>query len=303
MYLCGKGTHRCPERVHDRRRHTAFCTALKSYIIPYTPLRLSTMYSSWDSSSLPQSYSANNPFAESSASNRFPALDAPDNSYQASSPSYSSQSTPSFQTPYGYQQPQQQFTQWAAQPQLPSPGLYSQRGSIGFSGGIQPQVTASGGYGQQYGQSNMYGQQPQFIGQSQFISPAPPQQYQQNIINEFDPFARSSAPTQASGGRSWISQPQANIANQFQRVGPKGHQHPRSFIQANKSQLESWNSATWSQVIVTFEELKKAWENHRAELQRRLLSTQYLTSEETAYLNSVRSYSLFMHIKSHIFCL
>jgi len=265
------------------------------------------MYSnSWDSSSKPPP--ANNPFLESSAANRFPALDSPQPSFQSTGASpYGSQSvSPSSQfaqSPYGMQQPQQQFGGWNGQPQQMQNQLMYNQGQGGFSGfssPMQAQATGMGGYGQQYGQQNIYSPQfqspaqPQYTGYPQFqqpaVSPPPQQQYQQSMISEFDPFGGSGGGSSTgSNGGAWNStQQQGNFAQQY-KTGPNGQQHPRAFIQSRKAELESWNPSVWNQAIIIFEDLKKAWENRRSELQRNLLAGQYLTAQDTANLQAVCS--------------
>jgi len=261
------------------------------------------MYSnSWDSSSKPPP--ANNPFLESSAANRFPALDTPQTSFQSTGTSpYGSQPqspSPQFlQSPYGVQQPQQQFGGWSTQPQqLQSQPSYNQGGYSGYSSPIQTQPTGFGGFGQQYGGQNVYGgqfqspAQPQFTGypgqfqqQQQPMSPAV-QQYQQNVITEFDPFSGSSGASNTGAvGGAWNNSQQQGSGNIGQyKTGPRGQQHPRVFIQSHKAELESWNAVVWRQAITAFEDLKTAWENRRADLNRNLLAGQYLTAQDTANL-------------------
>ncbi|KIJ50981.1 hypothetical protein M422DRAFT_27089 [Sphaerobolus stellatus SS14] len=261
------------------------------------------------STTSPKPQPENNPFladSHTSASQRFPALDTSQSSFQSSS-SFGSRplSPPSsqFSQPsYGIQQPQQQFgQQWSGQPQYQNVATFNQGGYSGFNGSVQAQPTGFGGYGQNYGHPSSYGGQfatpgqPQYTGYPQFQqSPSTvtsPQQYQQSLINEFDPFSNSTPSNNPSstGGSSYnSSQYQGSTGGgQSYRTGPNGHQHPRAFIQSHKGELESWNSSAWSQAISTFEELKKAWENRRAELHKHLIAGQYLTTQDTANLKSM----------------
>ena len=260
-----------------------------------------TMYHNrpWEASSASESTSTNNPFLESSASNRFPALDT---SQSLGSPSvYPSQTynSPLSQYPqssYSTQQIQPQYTSWNGQPQPQSP-LFNQGGFQGYAVPQQQYQSAGyGPYGQQYGQQAYVGQlQPQPQPQVQYTGymqtqqqPVPPQQYQQSVISQFDPYAASGG----SGGNTngWSGQNQNHGGSvspiQTQRSGPSGQPHPRQFIQSHKVELESWNAGTWKQAISLFNELKRSWEKRRVELQKHLVGGQYLTAEDIESLNA-----------------
>ncbi|KAF8526319.1 hypothetical protein BU17DRAFT_62300 [Hysterangium stoloniferum] len=235
---------------------------------------------------------ANNPFLESSASTRFPALD--EDQYQPSlqSPqSYSSQSvspSPSHFQRSSYGMQQQQFNQWSGQQQ--SPGGYNQGG--GYAGHVfAPQPSGLGS--QPYGGPFPYGaQQPQlqvqtqYTGYPQFQPSHMPlqQQYQQpNPISEFDPYSGLPASPNGLSTPTLVSQP----TGQPQRLGPSGQQHPRAFIRSHKVQLDTWNSFSWKQALGTFEELKSAWETRRGDLQKHLYSGQYLTAVDIANIKAM----------------
>jgi hypothetical protein len=246
---------------------------------------------------------ANDPFLESSASNRFPALDTSEPSFRPSSP-YSSQSysSPLSQFPqssYNTQQIQPQYTQWNGQVQPQSPTFH--QGFQNYAAAPQQQYQLSGyaSYSQQSGQQAYGGQlqsqpqlQAQYTGYMQSQQPSvTPQQYQQSIVSQFDPYSGSNGSGGSNNGWSGQTQSQSSTPSsptRPQRLGPSGQQHPRQFIQTHKAGLESWNAATWKQAINTFEELKRSWERQRKELQNHLVTGQYLTVEDIASVNGVR---------------
>lgn len=257
----------------------------------------------WGSSPSSDTTPANNPFVESSAVNRFPALDLPQQSYGSPSPypsqSYSSSPSQFQQSPYGAQQSQPQYTQWNGQPQPQSP-TFNQGGFQTYAAAPPQQYQPTGyapfgePFGQPFGQQAYGGQlQGQYTGYIQSPQPsASSQQYHQNAISQFDPYNGSSGSNGGSAnnlsgqGQNAGGTPTTSV--QPQRLGPSGQQHPRQFIQSHKVELESWNAAAWKQALNSFDELKRAWERRRIELQKHLLSGQYLTAEDIASVNEVR---------------
>lgn len=259
---------------------------------------------------------ANNPYLDSSAANRFPALDTSEQSFGSPSP-YSSQLSSSSlsqfsQSPYSAQQSQPQYTQWNSLPQPQSPAS-NQGGFQSYLAAPQQQYQPSGfaSYGQQFGQQAYGGQlqlqpppqlQAQYTGyiQNQQPSVSPqPQQYQQSIISQFDPYSGSGGSDGSTNGWSGQTRNQSGTPTsptQPQRLGPSGQQHPRQFIQSHKVELESWNSATWQQAINTVDELKRSWERRRKELQNHLVSGQYLTAEDIEGVKGVRILDMNGHL-------
>ncbi|KAF8589810.1 hypothetical protein K439DRAFT_1612388 [Ramaria rubella] len=248
------------------------------------------------SSSSEPSFSANNPFSESSASNRFPALDQSTSqpSFQYQSPYPSTSPSPSYfqqPSPYGMQQNMQQYPQWNGQPQQPQSPSHNQGGFAAYpSPQQQYQSTGSGSYGQ--GQQATYGGQlqpqpqlqQQYTGYMQYPqSPVSPQQHQQSVISQFDPYSGSSGNTSGWNGQSQNQNQGGNVMH----TGPSGQSHPRTYIQSHKVELESWNAGVWKQALSTFEELKRAWERRRQELQKHLISGQYLTAEDITSVNGM----------------
>ncbi|KAF8515544.1 hypothetical protein JB92DRAFT_2914288 [Gautieria morchelliformis] len=248
----------------------------------------------WGTSSS-ESSPANNPFLESSASNRFPALDdTPQQSFgspslypsQAYSPPLSQ-----FQQQSPYATPSQpQYTQWGNQTR-PQSATYNQ-GSLQGYAATQQQYQPLGhtSYGQQFGQQAYGGQlQPQPQLQAQYTGyiqnqqpPVSPQQYQQDIISQFDPYNGSGGNTNDWGGQTQVLSGTAPSSTQSRRLGPSGQPHPRQFIQTHKVELESWNAATWNQALNLFDELRRSWERRRTECQKHLLSGPYLTADDEA---------------------
>lgn len=243
-------------------------------------------YNPWGASSS-SDLPANNPFLESSAANRYPALDT-SQQFQPLPPYPSQSFSPSssqFQ-PYGPQ------NQWNSQMQLQSP-------TVGPGSGVyygmpqqqsQPTGFASIGASQQFSQS-AYGTQAQlqsqFTGYPQYqdttVSPQQYQQHQQTVVAQFDPYNGVTN----SQNQSHSDGPTALSPN-LQRTGPSGQQHPRQFIQSHKVELESWDATIWKQALLTFEELKRSWEMRRVELQKHLISGRYLSAEDIAQVNGVR---------------
>lgn len=255
----------------------------------------------WGASPATDPIPANNPFLESSASNRFPALDTspqslgsppPPSGYPSHQTYPSSLSQFPQSSPYGTQQIQPQYTSWNSQP--PQSPTFNQGGYPGYVS-PQQQYPSSGytQYGQQYGQQTYGGQvqpQPQYTGYVQNQQyPVSPQQYQQSIITQFDPYAGSGGTTNGWSGQSQNQNQGAAAGSsvQAQRAGPSGQPHPRQFIQSHKVELESWNAATWRQAIALFNELKRSWEKRRIELQKQLVGGQYLTAEDIESINGV----------------
>ena len=52
-------------------------------------------------------------------------------------------------------------------------------------------------------------------------------------------------------------------------VGPRGDSHPMDCIRAYKSQIEAWDTYAWKQFLNSFEALKNAWEERKADLMTR----------------------------------
>lgn len=278
-------------------------------------------YNSWGHNGYPSSTSpkptpANNPFLETSAANRFPAIDS------SSSPTPSASSfLPGFQgQSYGHSPGPSSFPsqQYGGQSLSYNTNLYPQQqwaGGVqstytpgGYPQASQPQFTGfSSGYGQPQSPPVIQQQYTQYTGyphfQQQQQSQFNPPQYQRSLVNEFDPYSNVNALANTGSGsftaQQTVSspyptnqshqQPQQSYASG--RTGPSGQPHPRDFIQSHKPELESWNLATWKQILDIFDELKRAWERRRTDLQRQLLAGQYLTQEDTMAINTVCIYS------------
>jgi hypothetical protein len=257
---------------------------------------------------------ANNPFLESSASNRFPALDTPQQS-EFGSPSlypsrtYSPVSQFQQQSPYATPGPPP-YTQWNSQAR-PQSATYDQRSFQGYAA-PQQQYQPSGhtSYGQQFGQQAYGGQlQPQPQLQAQYTgymqnqqSPVSPQRYQQAIISQFDPYSGPGVNTNHWSGQGQTQSGTAPSSTLSQRLGPSGQQHPLQFIRIHKVELESWNAATWKQALNLFDELKRSWERRRIECQKHLLSGPYLTADDEANVKGVCFLISYQCISFHCFC-
>ncbi|GJJ08696.1 hypothetical protein Clacol_002915 [Clathrus columnatus] len=277
-------------------------------------------YNAYPPSTSPKPQPANNPFLETSAANRFPPIDPSSSTSPQPSPAlgYQISQNQSYGQNYGqpasfqYQQyggqqqsnynpssiPQQQWT--SVQPGYNHTGGYNE-----YSQQSQPQFTGiSPNYGQLQSPYPAQQQQFQYTGYPQFQQQQQPQfnaqQYQRNLVNEFDPYNNvSPLANPGSGPSAFAAQqsgnPQYNAGQSQQqqqsytpsRTGPSGQQHPRDYIRLHKAELESWNAASWKQIISIFQDLKGSWERQRADLQRHLLAGQYLTQDDTAALNAM----------------
>lgn len=52
-------------------------------------------------------------------------------------------------------------------------------------------------------------------------------------------------------------------------VGPKGDSHPKDYIRTHKTEIESWDTHAWRQLLNAFEAMKNAWEARKEELMGR----------------------------------
>jgi hypothetical protein len=143
------------------------------------------------------------------------------------------------QTPYSstdFQQPPSSFGQ-----------QYVGQASAVATGYPQPQMQAQYTSYPAQQASYSYQQPPQQTGYGY------QQQQQQQLLSQFDPYANLGQHLSPTG----TSVPVTNGA-----VGspPPGVQHPRTFIQSHKAELEAWDPTTWKQIQSTLEALKTAWE-------------------------------------------
>jgi hypothetical protein len=214
----------------------------------------------------------------------------PSPSYIGASPTGYTQQQQYFQQsqwPQQQQQPQQPQQQYQSQMQAPypstnfqSPGTFGQQQFVGQVNPLAtgyPQSQLQGQYSDyptQQAAAASYGYQQQSQPQQTgYGGGYPPQQQQQQhqLLAQFDPYVslgQLSSPGPGPGSA-------VPITNGGGVVGspPPGVQHPRTFIQTHKVELEAWDPPSWKQVQNVFEALKTAWEMRKraAETQVRAL--------------------------------
>jgi hypothetical protein len=232
---------------------------------------------------------SNNPFIDdpTNAHARFPDI-----STSSLSPPGGQSWQPQFQQQYGIQTPTSPV--YNSSQFFSSPYAQNQ----GYSGLPQQQSQAYTGYPQQYPNGSYqtypaqeqgpYGYNPQNTSGPSYSD-----------VSQFDPYGSSYqqnqsqsqlAPYQNNASRpspypSQISQsysqflPQQQQQNQpYSQQGsgpgvtnvPPGISHPRDYIRSHKSDLESWDSYTWKQLLNSFDALRDAWQSRQKELESRM---------------------------------
>jgi len=239
----------------------------------------------------------NNPFlsegggsydAAASASSRFPDIN---NIGGAGGPS--SQQWQPQQPPYG--QPSQGYGQSGfMQPQQPQQTGYMQpiqtNSSLGMGQGTPQQTSSSFGYSspvQQYPP-----QQSQFVTgqyQPQMGMPSlgpnstghPYQQPQQmnnyGVVADLDPYSSlSNASFSNTQPQTYQSQSQYPNSQPPQQQQPSQYgEHPRTFVQKFKAELEQWDTVAWKQVMLRIADLRSAWEVRKRDLNSALEGARY----------------------------
>ena len=253
-----------------------------------------SMYTGYGSASPPLT---NNPFlaqTDQSVTSRFPDISSPNHN-----PGSPFASWPSGSSITGGIFPQQQ----QSSPYPQSPVQYPYGSQPGYSPGYfsPPTQTFPSPPPQNY--DNPFGQQQQFASASPYVSgssyaylsgaqqqPNPTynpvqQQLQSNqrYLAQFDPYGpigqgweggassnnnilSSITPSVSTGSTlSTASSTSSSFSGSSFGVGPKGDSHPRDYIRTHKSQIEAWDSSAWKQFLNSFEALKLAWEERKAE--------------------------------------
>ncbi|KAL7006495.1 hypothetical protein EMMF5_003916 [Cystobasidiomycetes sp. EMM_F5] len=226
----------------------------------------------------------NNPFAlptqESLAASRFPAVDVPQSSsfgygqqqqQQPMQQQYSGYGQPSYaqqqpqqgtmySQPSGSMQYQQPQATGAFQPQS-SFGQYlqSQGGTVNF--GVPQSSQYSGSMAHQAGSSAFYTAQPQPLN-NQHVADLDPysgrygQQQQQPQQQQYG-YAPSPQPPQQQ------QQQQPSFSQNQQPPQENFGEHPRHFMRANASVLETWDKTAWARVRALLSQLEKSWESRK----------------------------------------
>ncbi|KAH8826614.1 hypothetical protein DL96DRAFT_1499586 [Flagelloscypha sp. PMI_526] len=150
------------------------------------------------------------------------------------------------------------------------PQVY-QNTAAGYSGGIMSTQTGSG-----YGYLSPHPTQ----SQPQQYAPASSQLQSPGYVSSFDPYGPiaqgwggpSSANT-TPGSNPGVPQPPPYAAvptSPTTTKSPTGQSHPRDLLRANKTALESWETAAWKSLLASFDTLKNSWSNRRLEAEERL---------------------------------
>lgn len=232
---------------------------------------------------------SNNPFAlpelslQGSAAQRFPAIDGIGSGssndqqqyYQQQQQGYPQQQQGGGGGGGGYvQQSQQQLQPMYAQPtgygQTPAAGGFTPSSHFG-------QYLQSSGGQLNFGSSDSSSNRNSNYGSSAYYNPSPqPQRNQNQLVADLDPFSagfqqqqRMNGPASGGGGGGYQAQPQQQIQyqttpqQQETRQQEQYGEHPRSFMRANKSELETWNQQAWGRARALFVQLEKAWEGRK----------------------------------------
>ncbi|KAJ1308919.1 hypothetical protein OPQ81_004604 [Rhizoctonia solani] len=184
--------------------------------------------------------------------------------------------------PSQWQQQQQQYGQ-------PNLG-YNQSGFVQQQPQMQPgymQSQPSFGYGMGQGmpQSTPYSPTQQYPGQQSQFSPMQyqpqysmspvvstptgfPYQTQQpsnyNAVADLDPYSSLSGASFANNQPQSQSQPQYSTSGSQPQT--QHGDHPRTFVQKFKTELEQWDPAAWKQVMLRIADLRSAWEVRKRDL-------------------------------------
>jgi hypothetical protein len=167
----------------------------------------------------------------------------------------SSFQTQGYDNPFGQQQQQQQFT--SSTPNV-SGSSYSY-----LSGGHQQQPNTSYNPARQQLHSN-----PNYLAQFDPYG-AIPQGWEGASSPTTNPNSIGHSVSSGSTLSTASSTSSSSFSSSSLGVGPKGDSHPRDFVRTHKSQIESWDAYAWKQFLNSFEALKGAWEERKADLMAR----------------------------------
>ncbi|PIL35567.1 hypothetical protein GSI_02295 [Ganoderma sinense ZZ0214-1] len=168
----------------------------------------------------------------------------------------------------GFSQPQQSYGQYPSAPmqqQQQSPSGMPFQPTSSFGQQLQAHVNSAYNTPQPQQQ-----QQPlQYSGYAAAQSPSYGQAYQQGYpgqqqqqhFSEFDPYAQGGQPMQQQTPGANGAPPSSSGFRS---------QHPREYVQHHKAELETWDSYSWKQAQNSFDDLKRAWEARKSELEARL---------------------------------
>ncbi|KAJ7227171.1 hypothetical protein GGX14DRAFT_628582 [Mycena pura] len=204
-----------------------------------------------------------NPFASSSPYQRYPDINDPAQFTQWLQPTGSTGA----QSPTGFPSQQQApFQQQPFQPQMHqfSDGFVPQQG---FAPQSHMQFQPTSSFGQHMaGQMNGYGPL-QTAPASREYNPVQQQLQNPSYVAQFDPYGsvgpQSPQQQPGQGQPSNVSQTPTSPAGV---AATPGQLHPREYIRAHKSEVESWDAYAWKQLLNTFEALKDAWEARKKEI-------------------------------------
>lgn len=88
-----------------------------------------------------------------------------------------------------------------------------------------------------------------------------------NAVADLDPYSGlGSAPFSTTQSQLSQSQPQPQSQPQYSASGSQHGDHPRTFVQKWKTELEQWDTAAWKQVMVRIADLRSAWEVRKRDL-------------------------------------
>ena len=200
----------------------------------------------------------NNPFATNSAASRFPAVDggfSPPEQRHGSSPNG------------GYQSPQQTgfFTQTQQPFEPPSQPVFPPYGQsagpssfVSQPSGFQPQSPFGQLTTDAPGASNI-----RYGGGGLTQSTGPPMQTSSPSyanVADLDPYSLAQLPwAQPTRPPDAVQQTPQSPATASSGGVSWNDDHPRSFVQSHKNELESWRPEAWRRFRESVEKLKQAW--------------------------------------------
>ncbi|CAE6394738.1 unnamed protein product [Rhizoctonia solani] len=182
-------------------------------------------------------------------------------------------------------------SQWQSQPQYGQPSLgynhsgFMQQQPQQHPGYMQPQPSFGYGMGQGVPQAAPYSPAQQYPGQHSQLSSMQyqpqypmspvgstptgfPYQTQQsnnyNTVADLDPYSNLSNTSFANTQSQPQSQPQYSTPGSQPQT--QHGDHPRTFVQKFKTELEQWDTAAWKQVMLRIADLRSAWEVRKRDL-------------------------------------